>query len=334
MTFPAAGDPYEVLGLRYGALDEEVTKAYRKLALKFHPDRQKVKTEAITNKFMLISEARNFLLEDEFKQDRKKYQSKKAAEKRQEKEEGKLSFKRQKLRRDLAEKERAAADITRRKKEGTYRSDSLREKLRKEAKDLREAYTRRSMNDEDSEKKSKQMRFKWKRKYMKSPSKDDIMSILNPFGKIDTLELVGNEAFVKFDSIPSVENCVWHFRENQNMRAYFVDKSKCHEETIFADREDSVNDQRLNRVRYETEEQRNARREEHMRSCMQRNSSMNEGTQQSSRGIKLSTEAADENNDTIFPPPMPQAAGMSALQCLEQYEAVVLKKCTEAKEVT
>lgn len=31
-------DPYKILGLSYGASDEEVTKAYRKLVKKYHPD--------------------------------------------------------------------------------------------------------------------------------------------------------------------------------------------------------------------------------------------------------------------------------------------------------
>ena len=31
-------DPYKVLGLERGASDEEVKKAYRRLAKKYHPD--------------------------------------------------------------------------------------------------------------------------------------------------------------------------------------------------------------------------------------------------------------------------------------------------------
>jgi curved DNA-binding protein CbpA len=35
-----AKDPYAALGLKRGASDDEIKRAYRKLALKYHPDKQ------------------------------------------------------------------------------------------------------------------------------------------------------------------------------------------------------------------------------------------------------------------------------------------------------
>ena len=49
-------DPYKVLGLSYGASDEEVTKAYRKLVKKYHPDLHPGDQEA-AKKMQEINEA-------------------------------------------------------------------------------------------------------------------------------------------------------------------------------------------------------------------------------------------------------------------------------------
>jgi len=56
-------DPYQVLGVERGADDDAVKKAYRKLALKWHPDRNTANKVEAEKEFKRISEAYQLLID-------------------------------------------------------------------------------------------------------------------------------------------------------------------------------------------------------------------------------------------------------------------------------
>ncbi len=66
LLFIMAKDYYEILGMPKGASDEEIKKAYRKLALKYHPDRApENKKKEYEQKFKEISQAYRVLSDKE-----------------------------------------------------------------------------------------------------------------------------------------------------------------------------------------------------------------------------------------------------------------------------
>jgi len=62
---PSKRDYYETLGLSKGASAEDIKKAYRKLAMKYHPDKNKDKPKEAEEKFKDLSEAYEVLADQE-----------------------------------------------------------------------------------------------------------------------------------------------------------------------------------------------------------------------------------------------------------------------------
>ena len=81
-------NPYEILGLERGATDDDVNKAFRKLMLKLHPDKQPAgqseeEAAAIADTFHNVTAAKSFLLDAEHMAAKRAYDSKLASLDRQ-----------------------------------------------------------------------------------------------------------------------------------------------------------------------------------------------------------------------------------------------------------
>ncbi|KAL7519010.1 hypothetical protein ACHAWX_003809 [Stephanocyclus meneghinianus] len=81
-------NPYEILGLERGATDDEVNKAFKKLMLKLHPDKQPTgqseeEAAEIAQKFHDVMDAKAFLLDSEHMSAKRAYDSKLASLERQ-----------------------------------------------------------------------------------------------------------------------------------------------------------------------------------------------------------------------------------------------------------
>jgi DnaJ family protein C protein 17 len=263
-------DPYHVLGLHTTATDAEITKAYRKLALKLHPDKQQQKqlsekeSKRAAADFHDIQQARSFLLDEEHRQAREAYKTKRVSQHvrktaDQAREKG-MSERRKRMREELHRQEAAASG-----KQTTGRTDDSRkrgrhqqqrdnenadlvEKLRRQGQEMREAFGDRTAAEsvdrqtaEDLKKRSskpalddRQVRLKWSRKRMRtSPSEHSLATTLSKFGSVEVVEMIGskgNAALVTFTDSGSVTPCVNAYQDSEEMRATYVGKRKEREE--------------------------------------------------------------------------------------------------------
>lgn len=238
-------DPYEILGIEQGCSDAGITKAYRKLALKLHPDKvqnlSEKEQDRISKEFHAIQEARAFLLEPEHAEARRAFDTKRASQQLRRQQdavrESQMSERRKRMRDELKRKE----ELT--KNQDIYQEEALEalEKLRRQGKDLREKHSDR-VHDKQARKQSRtekktrmlkeerQVRVKWSRKRMKvSPSEHSLAHLLSKYGPVESVEILGskgNAALITFVNASSCRPCVDAYEMSEEMRATFVSKKR------------------------------------------------------------------------------------------------------------
>jgi DnaJ homolog subfamily C member 17 len=261
-------DPYEVLGVPFGASDADITRAYRKKALQLHPDKQKKPSRAsgslvdIAQKFQDVQDARSFLLENP--EGRRKYDTRRASQdarrRMDEAHHASMSDRRKRMKQELEKKE---AEALRQKQEkdnisgarpakDQQRSATVDE-LRRKGQTMREDYGDKVAAREEREAAKqrqqaqdalddRRVRIKWSRKKMKeSPSEHSLaQDLANRFGAVESVDMLGNKgnaALVTFTSPGSVTSCVQAFLTSESMRATYVGRRKDREEEADTKRE-------------------------------------------------------------------------------------------------
>ena len=339
-------DPYEVLDLPFSASDADITKSYRKLALRYHPDKQngdqlsEQQLGQVAQKFQEIQEARDFLL-DAVK--RRKYDTKrvslearKAADRAREQQ---MSAKRRRMKEQLTRQEK---DANRKPHEHSRESDVSSsstaskkrnhvEELRRQGKKMRETYatnqqqaaTKIHENQQPVEGSSslqdRQIRLKWSRKRMKiSPSEHDISKLMEQFGTVEQVEMLGskaNMALVTFHEASSCTPCVEAYLDSEEMRASYVGPRKEEEERMKIQKEQRTHLQQYNRATAQKDHEsvgdyklRHAAEREKILRQLEEQSDNNESndvweTSRSSKGIPKVSSSSEMHKP--FPPQFP-----------------------------
>jgi curved DNA-binding protein CbpA len=351
-SFDLTINPYITLGVSIGASDTEITKKYRKLALKLHPDKQKpglpeTEKEEIAKRFQDIQQARTFLLDH--REERQKYDAKRESDRIRKQadlqREQHMSKQRKRMRDELKQKEKEAAAASRKREKteslSKAKNDNISQ-LRRDGQKIRQAYAERDLENEilrqqtqelrqqkQQQKKSlehRQVRIKWDRKKIStSPSEDSIAALLTQFGRVEGVEFLGskgNQVLVTFKSAESCRPCVHFYLYSKEMRAKFVGSRKEEEE------QRNEPDQSINKLRRDTESLNDRRlrqrgeREELLRQMEQEEESGDQIPQRKTQASSSKKKAM------LFPLSFPTSAMKSDsnhyLTELEKYETKIL----------
>jgi DnaJ family protein C protein 17 len=353
-------DPYHVLGISPTASESEIKKAYRQLALQYHPDKQSGTTLTVNQrrvndaKFQEIGDARSFLLDVENAEIRRKYDTNLASERlrqaNEERRERTMDTRRKRLREELISRER---EHLARAKTNTVSDNSNSgtadrfdvERLRREGERLRAEYSMREADADVSRRKrealqrathalnmeERQVRLKWSRKKVVGGSHTvlSITKIMIDFGDVETVELIGskgNQALVTFVDGSSCAKCVEAFRTSETMRATFVGRRKMDDfmnggmQSVDANGQDYYMEEEDHR---ESSLRRAAERERLIREIELEEEAGGGGMSASTKDI-----SGRQHHHSSFPPDFPtepENEGLTPYQLLEKYEKIILQ---------
>jgi DnaJ homolog subfamily C member 17 len=340
ITTPAK-DPYEVLGIAFGASDAEITKAYRNLARSLHPDKlvsqnlSKAEIAHLASRFQDVQIARSFLLDVENAEARRKYDAKQASEQMRravdKAREAGMTERRKRMRDDLRIHEEQAVKSKQEKSSELPSHKSKKDALAKEGLKMREKYAAKAAAASQFQRdqsaiamKNRQIRLKWSRKKLKadgfpSPSEDSIAKMLAEAcdGVVEQVQMLGekgNAALVTFAKESTCDAAVEFYRTSETWRAVFVNKEKQRTEDLRPTEMASSHDHE------DISEWK-------LRQSIERESMMRQMESVESAESSQREASKQDTSSQPFPPPFPKDFGHISfpVDILEELERILLK---------
>lgn len=216
-------DPYDILGVPPDATDSQIAKAYRKRALKLHPDKN---PNASQEAFHELQVAKAFLDNPTAKRryDRQR-ESKISREKAQKLQQERLSQRQKQFRSSLHRAEEEAA-FSVSKKPKTSHSNKRAEELRKKGQELRQKRAEKVQEQEiklELEIQQRQVKCKWSRKKSGIRTQEDLRQRLDKYGKVDEIGMLkDNAAVATFGSVGACRLAVEDTADSKEIRITHV----------------------------------------------------------------------------------------------------------------